>query len=161
MPRPWLWVRRGSGSITLTETDRGTHRVLHMPVTIVRGQEAVTLTKSCEPTDLSAHGTTSCTVTAANPTFDDVTYSIKDNVPNELKLDRSSVTGGTVKGRDTIVAKGTLPAADPADVQAQFGGFQSPFGYVPLDGFGGTINDRRRRRRDHLQLRRSGVRLRR
>ncbi len=128
------------GTITLTETDRGTHRVLHLPVTIVRGQEAVTLTKSCEPTGLSAHGTTSCTVTAANPTFDDVTYSVKDNVPNALQLDRSSVKGGTVKGRDTIVAKGTLPAADPADIQAQFGGFQSPFGYVPLDGFGGTIN---------------------
>jgi hypothetical protein len=128
------------GMITLTQTDKGAHRVLHMPVTIVRGQEDVTLTKSCEPTALRSNQTTSCTVTVENPTFDDVTYSLKDKLPGELTLDPSSVTGGTVQGGDTVVSSGTIPASDPADVHATLvSAATTPSGgYIPLSLFGGT-----------------------
>ena len=127
------------GSITLTQTGAGNHRVLHMPVTIVRGQEAVTLTKTCDPTALKAKGTTTCTVTAANPTFDKVTYAIKDTLPSQLKLDKGSVTGGTTSGSNTVVSSGTIAASDPADVHAENCGACSPFGYFPLSNFPSTI----------------------
>ena len=127
------------GTITLTQTGAGNHRVLHMPVTIVRGQEAVTLTKTCDPTALKAKGTTTCTVTAANPTFDKVTYAIKDTLPSQLKLDKGSVTGGTTSGSDTVVSSGTIAASDPADVHAENCGACSPFGYFPLSNFPSTI----------------------
>ena len=129
------------GMITLTQIG-GSHRVLHMPVTIVRGQEDVTLTKSCAPTVLARHARTSCTITATNPTSKNVTYSISDRIPaNRLSLIRSSVRGASIGRGPVLRAHGTLLAAQPADVNAAKCATAtpcSPFGYVPLtaNGFG-------------------------
>ena len=78
-PRRSRSARPASGSSP--DPEGNGHRVLHLPVTIVRGQEDVTLTKTCEPTALPRRGTTTCTVTAENPTFEDVTYSIRTAPP--------------------------------------------------------------------------------
>ena len=113
----------------------GGHRVLHIPVTIVRGQGAVTLTKACSPLSLVPNDVTSCTLTANNPTFFAATYNIKDKLPPKLKLIASSVLNGTVQGKDTVVASGSLPAAQPPDVS--IGAGSSPAGgYLPLSLFG-------------------------
>ena len=125
------------GTITLRQV-KGGHRVLHMPVTIVRGQGAVELTKTCAPTDLAPHATTSCTINATNPSFDAVTYSIKDRLPSRLGLVEPSVVGGTVKHHDTVVSSGTLPASDPPDVHAAIAPGSTPAGYLPLSIFGVT-----------------------
>ncbi len=119
------------GTVTLTQ--KNGNRVLHMPVTIVRGQASVTFTKACAPTDLARQGTTSCTVTATNPTSADVDYSLRDQLPPSLKLVSSSVVGGTATG-NTVVASGTIAAAQPPQVAIAAG--TSPAGYLPLSLFG-------------------------
>ncbi|MBA3234535.1 MAG: S8 family serine peptidase, partial [Chloroflexi bacterium] len=121
-------------TITFTQTDG--NRVLHMPVTIVRNQAAVTLTKTCSPSNLKPGAKTKCTITATNPTFDAVTYSIKDKLPRKLELKKSSVRGARVVSNRKIAASGTLGAADPADVDASICDECSPAGYLPLSGFG-------------------------
>lgn len=120
------------GTITLTQSNRG-NRVLHMPVTIVRDQASVTFTKACAPTDLIRKATTSCTLTATNATSTEVDYAIRDALPSQLDLVRSSVVGGTARG-NTVVASGSLAAAQPPQVSIADG--TSPTGYLPLSLFG-------------------------
>ena len=123
------------GSITLKQKN-GT-RVLHIPVTIVRGQEKIQLTKTCTPTDLANGETTQCTITATNPTFDDVNFLIEDRVPKQLVLDKSSVVNGRVKDGNLVQQFGTIPGSDPANVTIAPG--DSPAGgYLPLSAFGIT-----------------------
>jgi Fibronectin type-III domain len=117
--------------ITFTQTSGG-HRVLHMPVTIVRGQEAVTLTKECDPLKVKQSNKTKCTVTVTNPTFDDVSYKVKDKLPKKLELKPNSVHGATTIKKRKVIAEGTLAAADPADVHAEICDLCSPAGYLPL-----------------------------
>jgi subtilisin family serine protease len=122
------------GMITLKQS-KGGGRVLHLPVTIVRRQAAIDFTKACAPAALTVGQTTSCTLTATNPTFSDVSYSITDKVPPQLKLDPSSVVNGTVSGNDTVLSSGTIPASNPPDVA--IGPGSSPAGgYLPLSLFG-------------------------
>lgn len=123
------------GMITMKQSKGGTGE-LHIPVTIVRRQAAVAFTKECTPTDLAAGQTTSCTLTATNASFSDVTYSIADKLPPQLKLDKTSVVGGTVSGKDTVLSSGTIPASQPADVSAAVCTGCSPAGYLPLSLFG-------------------------
>jgi subtilisin family serine protease len=121
-------------SITLTQTNGG-GRVLHIPVTIVRAQGAVTLNKTCDPTTVKKTDKTKCTITVTNPTFDEVTYKAKDVLPKKLKLKESSVKGATKVTAKKVVAQGTLVAADPADVNAEICDLCSPAGYLPLSFF--------------------------
>ncbi len=122
------------GTITLNQS-KGGNRVLHLPVTIVRRQGAVTFTKACDPTALQVGDTTSCTLTATNPTFSPVTYSITDKLPSKLKLIASSVVNGTVSGKDTVLSSGTIPASQASTVAIAPG--SSPAGgYLPLSAFG-------------------------
>lgn len=121
------------GTIVLTQT-KGGHAVLHLPVTIVRRQAAVTFSQSCDPTALERLGQTSCSLVVANPAFSDATYRITDTLPSQLKVVKSSVSGGQVVG-NTISASGTLPAAEPADVGVA-SGESAAGGYLPLSLFG-------------------------
>jgi subtilisin family serine protease len=123
------------GTITLKQS-KGGNRVLHLPVTIVRRQAAVTFTKDCDPTALTVGDTTSCTLTATNPTFSAVSYAIKDKLPPKLKLDPASVSSNaTVSGKDTVLSSGSIPASIPPDVMIAPG--SSPAGgYLPLSAFG-------------------------
>jgi subtilisin family serine protease len=128
------------GTIILKQKN-GT-RVLHMPVTIVRGQEKVLLTKACAPTNLTVGATTSCSITATNPTFGDVNFLIEDRVPSRLKLVKSSVVNARVKDGNLVQQFGTIPAAEAADVHlapgASIAGFLplSIFGVAPIAGVG-------------------------
>ncbi len=118
-----------------TITLKSGNRTLHMPVTIVRGQEKVQITKVCTPTDLAVGDTTSCTITATNPTFDDVNFLIEDHVPSKLTLVKSSVVNARVKNGNLVQQFGTIPASQAADVNIAPGA--SPAGgYLPLSLFG-------------------------
>jgi len=123
------------GSITLKQSMGGT-RVLHIPVTIVRRQAAVTFTKACDPTALHLGDTTSCMLTATNASFSPVTYSITDKLPSKLRLIPSSVSSNaSVVGKDTVVSSGTIPASQAPTVAIAPG--SSPAGgYLPLSAFG-------------------------
>ncbi|HET7830068.1 MAG TPA: S8 family serine peptidase [Candidatus Limnocylindrales bacterium] len=121
-------------TLTLSETKGGT-RVLHMPITILRRQGPVALTKACDPTTLAPLQRTDCSITITNPTFSDATYSLSDKLPPQLKLDKASVVGATVTGKDLITATGVIPASDPANV-AIAAGASPAGGYLPLSAFG-------------------------
>lgn len=121
------------GQVTLTQ--RGGNRVLHLPVTIVRRQAPVTLTKECAPTELVTGAISTCTITAVNQSHADVSYSIRDKLPSKLKLIPASVVGGTAEGRNTVVASGTLPAVQDPDVTIA-PGVSPAGGYLPLSAFG-------------------------
>ncbi|HTP10782.1 MAG TPA: S8 family peptidase, partial [Anaerolineae bacterium] len=73
---------------------------LHFPITIVRNQPVVTLTKSCDPLTIHKYdpkvgivSTTTCNITMQNTSFSPATVSLYDRLPNQLKL--VSVTGGS------------------------------------------------------------------
>jgi len=118
------------GMIKLTD---GT-RVLHMPVTIVRGEPAVTMTKACDPAVLAKNETTDCTITIENTGFEDATVSMTDHLPGKLRLVAGSVVGGDPDGNgvkfDGTLAGAGLPAVD-VDADALYG-------YLPLAAFGVT-----------------------
>ena len=122
------------GSITLKQS-KGGNRVLHIPVTIVRGQAAVTFTKECAPTALHVGDVTSCALTATNASFSPVTYSITDKLPSKLKLDASSISSNaSLGGKNTVVSSGTIPASQAPNVSIAPG--PSVAGYLPLSAFG-------------------------
>jgi uncharacterized repeat protein (TIGR01451 family) len=106
---------------------------LHLPISIVRRQPAVTLEKSCTPLTFKEDETTTCTITTTNTAFDAADVELIDNLPRELRLVPGSVTGATPtqKGLKSV---GTLAPVVPASVVIATG--DSPAGYLPLSDFG-------------------------
>ena len=70
-------------------------RLLHIPVTIVRGQPIVPLTKTCTAATFPVGGTSNCTIAATNTSFDPATVSVTDTVPDNLLVVPGSVVGAT------------------------------------------------------------------
>ncbi len=114
------------------------NETLHFPVTIVRRQPVVTLTKSCTPATVTKKSFTTCTVTAQNNSFDPAAVALTDRLPEGLILDKKSVTGGTAKDQ-TVSFSGTLFGAAPPDVNVAVDSLASPAGYLPLSLFGGNL----------------------
>jgi hypothetical protein len=110
-------------------------QVLHFPITIVKGPGG--LTTDCAPGTVAKGDDTVCTINIANTTFDDQDVSVRDAVPQQLALDRSSVVGGSARG-NTVEFDGTLLGASPPSPSVAVDPTASPFGYVPLAGFGPT-----------------------
>lgn len=116
------------------ELSNGPAMRLLFPVTIVRGQAALTLDKTCAPGTIPVGGTTACTLTVTNPTFSDAAVNLVDQVPARLDVVNGSVTGGTENG-NTVSFAGTVPASQPPGVAIAPG--PSPGGgYLPLRLFG-------------------------
>ena len=115
--------------------------VRSIPITIVRRNAPVTLTKTCTPDTIFRTGnqtpnTTTCTITAQNSLFSDAPVSIVDNVPNALRVVDGSVVGATQSG-NRVEFQGTLGGASPPGVSIAPG--DSPGGgYLPLSAFGIT-----------------------
>jgi subtilisin family serine protease len=107
---------------------------LRFPITIVRGQPAVTLEKSCTPASLKSTTTTVCTITAQNNSFDTATVNLLDVMPRNLNIVKGSVTGAIDSGGRMLSYSGTLGPASPPDVTVVGGA--SPAGYLPLSLFG-------------------------
>jgi subtilisin family serine protease len=104
---------------------------LVFPITVVRRQGNVALTKACDPLVLPKGTTTTCTIDVANATYVDQEVSVVDHVPHEL--DVRSVSGGGAFG-NTVFFHGTLPAAVPPQVSVAD---RAPtVGYLPLQLFG-------------------------
>jgi hypothetical protein len=124
------------GMITLKQRNSGggVKRVLHLPVTIVRGQGAVGFTKTCDDASLAIGDTTHCALDFTNAGFSDVDVSVSDTLPSSLRLDASSVVGATPSG-NSLSASFTIAGSDPPDVSISA---IPPYigGYLPLSLFG-------------------------
>lgn len=109
------------------------NKKLHFPVTIVRGQDEVTITKSCDPTQIEIHENTDCTITITNNATLNATVNVTDQMPQPLTLINSSVVGATPSGNG-LTFNGTLfaAAAPVLDVSPD----PAPFGYFPLASLG-------------------------
>ncbi|TQM64608.1 S8 family serine peptidase [Humibacillus xanthopallidus] len=119
----------------ITLSDSPGHRIV-FPITVVRGQAPITLTKACAPATLAVNATTSCSITATNSSLTDAPVSIVDEVPTRLDVVDATVTGGTLAG-NRVSFTGTVPATVPPSVSIAPGA--SPGGgYLPLSLFGIT-----------------------
>ena len=109
-------------------------RILHIPLTIVRNQSVLPLTKTCAVATIAIGGTTTCRISATNTTFNTANVNITDNVPDNLQVVSGSVTGATQVG-NTLTFTGTLQGVQPPNVTIAPG--SSPAGgYLPLAAFG-------------------------
>jgi uncharacterized repeat protein (TIGR01451 family) len=108
--------------------------LLHFPITFIRKQAPVTLTKTCAPASFAVGGLTTCTITAVNTTFSNANVNLTDALPKQLKLVSGSVVGGVESGNG-VTFSGVLAGAQPPDVAIGTG--PSPAGgYLPLSTFG-------------------------
>jgi subtilisin family serine protease len=113
---------------------RNGYDTLHFPITLVRNQPTVTLSKTCDPASIKKNATTTCTITATNTSFSVANVNLIDRLPEQLEL--KQVTGGTGQG-NTAKFSGALQGAQPPDIS--IGPGASPAGgYLPLSLFGIT-----------------------
>lgn len=114
-------------------------QLLHFPITVVKAEAGVTIDKTCAPGTIEKGEDTVCTITVENTTFDDHDVWVSDAVPQQLKLDKKSVVGGTASG-NTVEFHGSLFGAAPPLPDVAVDPLASPFGYLGLAGFGSSID---------------------
>ena len=120
------------GQINLTSKNSP---ALHLPVAFFNQQGDVTLTQVCDPTTITGHETTTCTVTAQNNADGDATVSITSKVSKKLQI--TSATGAIVNHKKTTAQTGPIVLAAPADgIPAIATGDTPGGGYLPLGDFG-------------------------
>jgi hypothetical protein len=112
-----------------------TRRILHMPITIVRNQPVVPITKTCTSATFPVGGTSNCTISASNVTsFESALIDVTDTVPDNLEVVPSSVSGATLTG-NTLHFAGSVAGVQAPNVTIAPGA--SPAGgYLPLRLFG-------------------------
>ena len=120
-----------------TVTFRSGTRTFTFPVTVVRRQGPVEVTKTCAPGTVAKDATTTCTVTMTNQSATDAAVTLRDDVPSNLRVTPGSVVGGT-SVRNRVTATTTIPAKLPPHVAvAQVDPATTPAGgYLPLSLFG-------------------------
>jgi subtilisin family serine protease len=122
------------GSIELDAAGAGGS--MHLPVAFVHTQGSVTLTQACDPATIRQREVSTCTVEAANTSFDDQVVDV--DTFTSRRLDIASVRGADLLGpRQVGLRDVTLEGASPG-VPAVAPG-PSPAGYLPLDQFPGTL----------------------
>jgi hypothetical protein len=125
----YLWTLFGKNQTRITA---------RFPITIVRKQPVVSLSKVCTPAEIGLKQTTECRITAQNNSFDAATISIVDTLPPHLIPVAGSVVGG-VQGTGGDIRKisfsGPLAGAEPPNVFVE-PGISPAGGYLPLSAFG-------------------------
>ena len=108
---------------------------LTFPITIVRGQAVVEMSKTCAPSVLRVRESTSCSITLTNTGFDDASFNLIDMLPKQLRLTAGTVVGGTQIGRKNgVQASGVLQGAEPPDVNVTVDPLASTAGFYALGG---------------------------
>jgi subtilisin family serine protease len=121
------------GSIELVERRGAT---MHLPVAFVHTQGSVSVTQACDPTTIHQREVSTCTIAAANDSFDEQVVDLDTFTSRNLSI--ASVEGADlVSSRQARLHDVTLAGASPGVPAVDPG--ESPAGYLPLDGFGGTI----------------------
>jgi hypothetical protein len=114
--------------------NRSSLPTLHLPVAFITRQGSVTVSQTCDPTDINLITISTCTVSAQNQTFEDTTANFATTT--SLNLPVVGATNATIKNlfrveKNGVSLAGATPGnpslvRNPADV----------FGYIPLDIFG-------------------------
>jgi hypothetical protein len=108
---------------------------VRFPITIVRKQAVISLSKVCEPAEIGLKKTTDCSITTSNNSFSDASVNLVDNLPKKLIVVPGSVNGGIMENNRKVSFTGTLAGAEPPVVTVEPG--TSPAGgYLPLSLFG-------------------------
>jgi hypothetical protein len=110
----------------------GFHDRLDFPITIVKRQGGVALSKSCDPTDLGKGDETECVIEVTNTSFDVAGVRLRDRIPPQLEV-VGAVNGAS--GRRVLTFEGNLAGAEPPNVSAEVEPLASPAGYLPLAPF--------------------------
>ncbi|MDP9220235.1 MAG: S8 family serine peptidase [Actinomycetota bacterium] len=109
---------------------------LHLPVAFKNGPGNVTLSQACAPASIPLQSSTTCTLTAANPTSTNTAaVTATTEVSNGLKITGASAGTVALNGRSSAATFTLAGKADPAPSIAPG---PSPFGYLDLGGFGIT-----------------------
>ena len=119
------------GSISLVERG-GT--AMHLPVAFIHTQANVNLTQTCDPLEIRVRETTTCTVEAANNSFDEQTVDLDTFVSNNLRI--TAADGAVlVSGRHAQLHDVTLSGAAPG-VPSVADGATPAGGFLGLELFG-------------------------
>jgi len=104
----------------------------------VRRQPLVTLVQTAAPTEIKKGEEIDFKITIQNIDFKNAQVNLKDILPRNLALIKTSVSGATAVFNG-IAYQGVLSGAAPPIVTAKVA-TASPAGYLPLSLFGGTID---------------------
>ncbi|WP_420631121.1 S8 family serine peptidase [Candidatus Leptofilum sp.] len=133
-------VAVGDTAMGVIHMTHGDHAV-RFPVTIVRGEAAVSIEKVCDSDSLAIGEATECTVTVTNNSFaSEANFDLSDILPRRLRLVNGSVDGATQTSSRSWSTSGTLFAASPPIVDAAVDPLASPAGYLPLALFGSSLD---------------------
>lgn len=109
----------------------------HLPVAFVPQQAGVTLESACSPDSIDLLGTSTCTITATNTTFDEHTVDLTTTTDANLLV--TGATGAIQTGPRRVVANDkTLSAAMPG-TPSLAPGSNPAGGWLPLSLFTGPI----------------------
>ncbi|MBB6094287.1 subtilisin family serine protease [Povalibacter uvarum] len=105
--------------------------IADFPITIVRQEAPLAFTHTCTPATFPNGGTTNCTLSLTNPTFEPANVVLTDQLPSQLRL--QSVNGATQIDSRNFAFTGVVNGITPPTVSVAPG---SLFGYIPLAAFG-------------------------
>src|SRR5262249_13629798 len=108
---------------------------LHLPVAFVTTQGDVSVTQSCDKSEVHLIESTTCTVTAQNQSFADTTVDLTTSPTFNLPI--VGANGATVVNPFKVEKKGVPLAGAVLGTPSIAPGTVA--GYVPLDAFPGTI----------------------
>lgn len=120
----WIEIYRGSNS-------------LWFPVTAVKvpfADELVSLTKTCDPTEIDRYAKTSCEIVVQNNAFEDANVAVVDRMPRQLYPLVWTIRGAGWRN-GVINWDGTLSPAEAPKPDVVVDPLASPYGYVALAGF--------------------------
>ena len=125
------------GQITIDPQRKGANSAV-IPVAFDRAQGKVTLSHTCDSTDLSRNEETSCTVSATNlaPVASNVSIDVK--APKHVHLSDISAPAGPSSGGIHWAGTLSAAAAPTVDSIAPAGGLSPAGSYLPLSAFGFT-----------------------
>lgn len=107
--------------------------MLRFPVTLVRGEPAVNVSKQCDPAVFPRSARTTCTITLRNTSFQTAAVDFFDQLPPQLSLDPQTVVNARVWGNG-VVFQGNLSGAQLPIVTIAATD-DAPAGYLPLSLF--------------------------
>jgi len=118
-------------SATLFLENDGTS--LRFPITIVRGEPALSLDKECAPTTLDAGSETHCSITISNNSYQDSAFTLAEDLPGQLKLVEGGVEGAIVESNHAFTVAGQLSGANDPSIKLEP---RTLFGYQSMAELG-------------------------
>ncbi len=106
---------------------------LRFPITIVRGEPALSLDKECTPTVLDTGSETHCNIIISNNSHQDSAFSLAEDLPSQLTLVDGGVEGAIVESNHAFTIAGQLSGANDPSVKLEP---KTLFGYQSMAELG-------------------------